>query len=274
MVVGSGRARVATAARNSLALSQSRSQMSFSLSVRMKRSTTALPVGRPTGAKVWVTCQRVQSAVQSTPCTAAVVGTKLDTLGHVRRRAERGDELLLDRREHRRPVLVDRDLDDGRAVTAVDDRHECDHAIATRPDGSHVRREPTKQLLDERLVAFSYSTLRSREKTTKTDSSKHISVHSTLAAMLAEWKLGGWAAMMGRHPEPDDLIVPMPPEHAARRRTRTSKAFRVTTTRARVGGGMTSPRSDGGTAGTTTCGLRSSRLLSRMGPTSTSSRPR
>jgi integrase len=86
--------------------------------------------------------------------------------------------------------------------------------------------DPTKQPLGELLVAFSYSTLRSCEKTTKTDSSKHIPVHPTLAAMLAEWKLGGWAAMMGRLPEPDDLIVPMPPEHAARRRTRSGEAFR------------------------------------------------
>jgi len=33
-------------------------------------------------------------------------------------------------------------------------------------------------------------------------------VHSTLAAMLAEWKLQGWAEMMGRAPKPDDLIIP------------------------------------------------------------------
>lgn len=42
--------------------------------------------------------------------------------------------------------------------------------------------------------------------------------------MLAEWKLGGWAAMMDRNPEPDDLIVPLPPKAAARRRTRTADA--------------------------------------------------
>src|SRR3954453_16187168 len=33
--------------------------------------------------------------------------------------------------------------------------------------------------------------------------------HPTLAAILAEWKLSGWAAMMGRQPTPDDLIAPM-----------------------------------------------------------------
>jgi hypothetical protein len=36
----------------------------------------------------------------------------------------------------------------------------------------------------------SYST-RVGEKTTKTDAVKHVPVHPTLAAMLAEWKLGG-----------------------------------------------------------------------------------
>ena len=86
--------------------------------------------------------------------------------------------------------------------------------------------DPTMRPLGKLLVAFSYSTLKSREKTTKTDAIKHVPVHPTLAAMLAEWKLGGWAAMMGRHPEPDDLIGPMPPEHAARRRTRTGEPFR------------------------------------------------
>jgi hypothetical protein len=48
-------------------------------------------------------------------------------------------------------------------------------------------------------------------KGTKTETVKHVPVHPTLAAMLAEWKLSGWTAMMGRAPEPDDLIIPMPP---------------------------------------------------------------
>jgi hypothetical protein len=101
------------------------------------------------------------------------------------------------------------------------------------------------------------------------DSSKHIPVPPTLAAMLAEWKLGGWAAMMGRHPEPNDLIVPMPPEHAARRRTRTGEAFRGHDYSASAGAETTSLRSDGGTAGTTTCGPPSSRWRWRMEPIST-----
>jgi hypothetical protein len=86
--------------------------------------------------------------------------------------------------------------------------------------------DPAKQPLGELLVAFAYSTRKGREKGTKTDVVKHVPVHPTLAAMLAEWKLGGWAAMMGRHPEPGDLIVPLPPEAAARRRVVTGDPYR------------------------------------------------
>ena len=43
-------------------------------------------------------------------------------------------------------------------------------------------------------------------------------IHPVLAAMLAEWKMHGWPEMMGRIPTPDDLIIPLPPEHAMRRR--------------------------------------------------------
>ncbi len=49
---------------------------------------------------------------------------------------------------------------------------------------------------------------------TKTGVVRHVPVHPVLAAMLAEWKLTGWPALMGRRPEPDDLILPTP---AARR---------------------------------------------------------
>jgi len=81
--------------------------------------------------------------------------------------------------------------------------------------------------LGKLLVAKSYST-RVGEKTTKTDAVKHVPVHPTLAAMLAEWKLGGWAEMMGRAPGPDDLIVPLPPDAAERRYKRKVEPFRTT----------------------------------------------
>lgn len=44
---------------------------------------------------------------------------------------------------------------------------------------------------------------------TKTKRGRAMPVHPVLAAMLAEWKLHGWPAMMGRAPTPEDLIVPV-----------------------------------------------------------------
>jgi integrase len=80
--------------------------------------------------------------------------------------------------------------------------------------------DPAVTPLGKLLVAKSYNTRKNREKSTKTDAVKHVPVHPVLAAMLAEWKLGGWAEMIGRAPTPDDLIVPLPPDAAERRRSR------------------------------------------------------
>lgn len=67
-------------------------------------------------------------------------------------------------------------------------------------------------------VAKAYSTSRSFEKGTKTEAVKHVPVHPVLAGMLAQWRALGWKAMMGRAPELDDLIVPLPPEVKRTRR--------------------------------------------------------
>lgn len=53
-----------------------------------------------------------------------------------------------------------------------------------------------------------------RRTRTKIGAVRHVPVHLTLAAMLADWKLVGWPALMGRTPEPNDLLIPSP---AARR---------------------------------------------------------
>jgi hypothetical protein len=75
------------------------------------------------------------------------------------------------------------------------------------------------------LVATSYDTGR-----TKTKQPRRMPVHPTLAAMLGEWRLWGWVEMMGRQPTADDLVVPMPPDHAARRReSPTSEGMRSRT---------------------------------------------
>lgn len=73
--------------------------------------------------------------------------------------------------------------------------------------------DPTLVPLGALLIATSYNHGR-----TKTGIARRVPVHPVLAAMLAEWKLRGWAAMMGRPPAADDLVVPMSPEHSARRR--------------------------------------------------------
>ncbi len=42
----------------------------------------------------------------------------------------------------------------------------------------------------------------------KTKIPRRVPVHPTLAALIAEWKVGGFAMMFLRHPRPDDFIVP------------------------------------------------------------------
>jgi integrase len=39
---------------------------------------------------------------------------------------------------------------------------------------------------------------------------RQVPIHPTLVAILAEWKLDDWAAMIGGQAEPDDLVVPLP----------------------------------------------------------------
>ncbi|MDB4952621.1 MAG: Mx8p12A [Myxococcales bacterium] len=71
--------------------------------------------------------------------------------------------------------------------------------------------------LGKLIVATSYSTEKRRAKGTKTNVVRYVPVHPTLAAILAEWRIGGWARMMGRSPTSDDLILPLPPAHQVRR---------------------------------------------------------
>jgi hypothetical protein len=47
---------------------------------------------------------------------------------------------------------------------------------------------------------------------TKTDTARHVPAHPTLAGILAEWRLAGWARAFGRAPGPDDLVIPVTPE--------------------------------------------------------------
>lgn len=84
--------------------------------------------------------------------------------------------------------------------------------------------DATRSPLGMLTVAKAYSTTQSQEKGTKTNAVKYVPVHPVLAEMLAEWRAIGWAQMMGREPEPDDLIVPLPPD--VKRTKRTGDRFR------------------------------------------------
>jgi integrase len=47
---------------------------------------------------------------------------------------------------------------------------------------------------------------------TKSDAERWMPSHPTLAGMLAEWRLAGWARAYGNAPGPTDLVCPVPPE--------------------------------------------------------------
>lgn len=49
---------------------------------------------------------------------------------------------------------------------------------------------------------------RSYEDVTKTQTARDVPVHPVLAAILADWRLRGWVALMGKHAQPSDLIIP------------------------------------------------------------------
>ena len=68
--------------------------------------------------------------------------------------------------------------------------------------------DPVVKPLGKLGVAASYNVKLKKETRTKTEMPREIPVHGTLAAILAEWRLGGWVTMMGRRPQADDLLIP------------------------------------------------------------------
>ncbi len=73
--------------------------------------------------------------------------------------------------------------------------------------------DPTTKELGRLVIATSYDTGR-----TKTSRPRNMPVHPALAALLTEWRVRGWPTMMGKAPEPDDIVVPTPaPTNKGRR---------------------------------------------------------
>jgi integrase len=64
------------------------------------------------------------------------------------------------------------------------------------------------QPLGRLTIAVAWDSNKSKEKSTKTETSHGVPVHPALAQILAAWKLSHWARIYGRQPTADDLIVP------------------------------------------------------------------
>jgi integrase len=71
-----------------------------------------------------------------------------------------------------------------------------------------LHHDPEMKPLGRLLLARSYDFKKKQVKGTKTERPREVPVHPTLAKVLAAWKLGGWARLMGRTPKPEDLIFP------------------------------------------------------------------
>lgn len=87
--------------------------------------------------------------------------------------------------------------------------------------------ESTVEPLGRLTVALAHNTRKNRTKSTKTNATRIVPVHPTLAAILGEWLLSGYEAMTGKRPEPDDLLLPLPPDAARARRHRTGEPIRT-----------------------------------------------
>jgi integrase len=105
-------------------------------------------------------------------------------------------------------------------------------------------------------VSSSFDSRRKVSKETKTGVPRQVPVHPALAALLASWKLGGWAAMLGRPPAPGDLIMP----------SRWGENRRVNGTPCEALPPATAPRSACARGGSTTSGGRSSAWRVRTAP--------
>jgi integrase len=62
--------------------------------------------------------------------------------------------------------------------------------------------DPTRRPLWRLTLAAAFNSPMQREKSTKTGATLHIPIHPVLQQMVEAWWNEGWAALMGRAPEP------------------------------------------------------------------------
>jgi integrase len=89
-------------------------------------------------------------------------------------------------------------------------------AAALRWRDYHAKCEPLAKLVVSRS---------GEKKRTKTQHTREIPVHPSLAIILAEWRATGWAEKYGREPTPDDLILPTE-KNRIRKASNTLKDFK------------------------------------------------
>lgn len=157
---------------------------------------------------------RIAGLTESTPCVLddRQLGAVVD------KDSEWRAEAVYTRDEVERLISDERIPTDRRMLYALDFLAGLRHGESAALRWRHW--DPEREPLGRLLVARSFNSHYARERGTKTLAERHVPVHPTLAAMLAEWKLAGWPAMIGRRPGSDDLIVPLPPADASRRRSR------------------------------------------------------
>lgn len=87
--------------------------------------------------------------------------------------------------------------------------------ISGMRDGELVNRRwrdynPALKPLGELRISTAWSHENRLEKLPKSKQPRRLPVHPVLAAILAEWRLSGWAREYGRPPTPDDFIIARP----------------------------------------------------------------
>lgn len=149
----------------------------------------------------------IDGLVATTPCmlTKRQLGAKVDAKPEWRQTAQftkvELEALISDER-----IPFDR-----RVVYALEGiaalRHGEMAGLLWRNCGAQEDLEPLQMM----FVAFCYG-----RALPKGDVCRPVPIHPALAAILAEWKLFGWAKMMGREPTEDDLVVPLPPDSVSK----------------------------------------------------------
>ncbi len=144
----------------------------------------------------------LEDIIPSSPCvlTKRQLGPKVDG------DAEWRPTALFGRVELERLISDDSLSLDHRVMYSLQGIGGLRHGEAAGLLWRNVHLEHENDVLGMLFVAYQYA-----RPLPKGDACRPVPIHPTLASVLADWKLAGWAQMMGRQPTPDDLVLPLPP---------------------------------------------------------------